>query len=441
MRKVLFVVYDNPIDPLGIMYLIGASKNEAIFDVLFVKDVNDKKVKEVNVSSYDIIAFSTITGTHQIHNDIARYFKQQSNVVTIMGGPHPTFFPKEALELDSIDYICIGEGISAFNKFLKGQKTGNIIKNYNEYSGILEPSVDLNTISLSREEVYRVDNRDKNPIRNFMGIWGCPFDCSYCYSKSYSKLYPIKERIRFKSPQKFIEEIEECVNKYETKFIYIQDDTFIINRKWLFEVTDLIKQKIDLPYHCHIRCDLMNDEIAKQLKNTGCYSVTFAIENASEEYRRKYLNRRMTNEQILYTSNLLHKYDIKFRIENMVGLPDNNLKDNLETMKINYKCRPTIGWASLFQPFPNTPLGNVCKDLNVWNGNIDTINSSFFDTTTLKISNHKEVERLQKIFSLCVGNSIWKFLAPLLIRLPLDRWYRKLYTEFKIKKYNELYSY
>lgn len=441
MKNVLLVVNDNPIDPLGIMYLIGNVK--ANFDVLFVNNINDERIYKTDIKKYDVVGFSTITGSHKFHQTLAAYFKNiKKELITIMGGSHPTFFPKEALALYDIDYICIGEGIVAFDKFLNGESSKNIINRYEDYTGVLEPAVDINKIIIDRKTVYNVDGRDKNPIRNFMGTWGCPFNCSYCFNKSYDKLYDHQKtaRVKYKNPFLFVKEIEDCVREYNTKFLYIQDDTFIINKKWFNDVTGLIKTQIDLPYHCHVRCDLMNEKIVKRLKETGCKSVTFAIENASYEYREEILNRKMTEEQILYTAALLHKYEILFRIENMVGLPINDLNDNIETMKINSKCKPTIGWASLFQPFPNTKLGNICKEYNYWNGDIDTINSSFFDESPLNINNKKEIERLQKIFSLAVDNKIIYWLTPLLIRLPFDNLYKKLYLKFKNKKYDELYS-
>jgi anaerobic magnesium-protoporphyrin IX monomethyl ester cyclase len=446
-KNILFILNDNPIDPLGVMYLIR--NIDANSEVVFVKDQYDKRLDLINIFRYHILAFSTITGSHNIHNEIAKRFKEghsdypaYPDLITIMGGPHPTFFPKEALNLSHMDYICIGEGITAFKNFIDEKYTRNIINDYSQYTGILDPIVDVNKIETDRKVIYKVDNRGYNPIKNFMGSFGCPFNCSYCYNISYDKLYDHQKikRVRYVDPNIFIREIKECINNYPTKFIYIQDDTFIVNREWFNEVTDLIKREINLPYHCHIRSDILTEEIVKKLRDTGCASVTFAIEDANEDYRKKYLNRKITNEKILYTSKLLHEYDIKFRIENMVGLPFNNLKNNLKTLNINYKCHPTIGWASLFQPFPNTVLGDLCKKENIWDGNIDNISSGFFDKSPLKIENKNEIERLQRLFSLGVDNYIMKLLMPFLIKLPLNNFYEKIYTKFKIKKYNELYK-
>ena len=419
--NILFVLNDNPIDPLGVMYLIGNVK--ANFDVVFIKGLDDNRLKEVNINKYKILAFSTITGSHLLHNDIAGYFKRKNkDIITIMGGPHPTFFPKESLELSYIDYICIGEGIISLNKFINNAPTKNIIDDIKKFDGELEPIVDIDQLKINRDVIYNKDNRGNNPIKNFMGTFNCPYSCSYCFNQSYYSLYKYQniKRVRYVDPNIFIKQIKECVDSYPTKFIYIQDDTFILNKRWFDKVTHLIKEKINLPYHCHIRCDLVTEDIINKLKMTGCHSITFAIENSNQLYRSKYLNRNMTNDKILYTAKLLHKYGIEFRIENMVGLPFNSIDDNLKTMELNAQCKPTIGWASLFQPFPNTELGHLCIKEKLWDGNIDNIKPGFFDTSPLNINNKKQIERLQKLFSLGVNNQIYKLLIPILIHMPFD---------------------
>lgn len=433
---------DNPIDPLGVMYLIGSLQNIEV-DILFVTSENDDRLQTKNYNDYNYVGFSTITGSHNIHNNIAKFVKLKNpNIIAIMGGPHPTFFPQNALQLSDIDYICIGEGTVALNNFVNGFPTKNIINNYNDFNGNLDPLDDIDKLIADRSVIYNNGNRGNNPIKNFMGSFGCAFNCAYCYSLSYYNLYKSQscKKVNFKNPENLVNEIQECVKNYPTKFIYIQDDTFIVNKNWFYTVTNLIHSKINLPYHCHIRCDITSDEIVKQLKITGCKSVTFAVENGDYDYRKTILNRNMTDDQILNCSKLLHKYDIKFRIENMVGLPGNNLNNNLKTLELNYKCKPTIGWASLFQPFPNTRLGNYCKDLGIWNGDIDSINPSFFDKSALKLENKFEIENLQKLFSLAINYKVINKIIKFLIKLPLGKFYKYLYVKFKNKQYSKLYS-
>ena len=220
----------------------------------------------------------------------------------------------------------------------------------------------------------------------------------------------------------------------------MQDDTFIVNRQWFETIVRRIKKDIQIPYHCHVRCDLMNEDVAKLLKETGCRSVTFAAESGNQEYREKYLNRRMSNEQIIYTASLLHKYGIKFRIENMVGLPKSSLAHDFQTLALNVACKPTIGWASLYQPYPNTQLGKLCESEGIWSGDTASINPSFFDTSPLNIPDKKKIENLQKIFSLLVRYPFLIPIAKLTLKYKFGDSLNWIYKHIKQSEYQELYG-
>lgn len=435
------VCYNNPIDPLGVMLLFSNINYD--FDILFLNSATDKRLLEVNYNKYNIVGFSTTTGFHLEHNKIAQFFKQKTNnkITTIMGGPHATFFPIETLSLDSIDYISVGESFKSLDDFINNKTTNNIFKKGDIFVNRLDPLVDINKLKApNRSIVYSKSGRGNNKIRNFMGTLGCVYDCSYCFNCSFAKLYKHQPRLRFRNPELFVEEMEQCAREYPTDLLYIQDDTFILKLEWFSEVVKKIKKQVNLPYHCHIRCDLVTEDIIKLLKETGCYSVTFAVESADEQYRETFLNRRMSNEKILYVCDLLYKYNIKFRIENMIGLPHGSLQMDLDTMKFNAKCKPTVGWASLYQPYPNTKLGQLCLKDKIWDGNIDSINPTFFDESPLTIPNKMEIENLQKLFPLMVNYTLLRLLGKILIKLKFSCFYTWLYKIVKRFQYKKLYN-
>ena len=62
------------------------------------------KIKDV-----DVLAFSTMTGMHQWAIKIASEIKKEKDILTVFGGPHPTYFP-EVIESSAVDVICLGEG-------------------------------------------------------------------------------------------------------------------------------------------------------------------------------------------------------------------------------------------------------------------------------------------------------------------------------------------
>ncbi|MEM3067957.1 MAG: hypothetical protein QXX91_04860, partial [Thermoplasmata archaeon] len=66
-----------------------------------------------------------------------------------------------------------------------------------------------------------------------------------------------------------IEEIDMIQQKKRIRYIDFHDDTFILNRKWLFEFLDAYANKFSIPFTCNIRADLISLDIAKALKASG----------------------------------------------------------------------------------------------------------------------------------------------------------------------------
>ena len=434
--NIRLIANNNPIDPLGIMSLVSNTK--ADFDIKFIPG----EAYDQDIKSYDIVGFSTITGSHLYHNEIAGQLKKiNPSIKTIMGGPHPTFFPQPALNLEWIDYICIGEGIQAFNKWIHGIPTKNIIGKGQTFTGQLDPLVNLNLFNPpDRKLIYRDKIRANNPIKDFMGAFGCPYNCSYCFNHSYAKLYSGQPRLRYIDPDKYIYEIDECKHAFGMKLISLQEDTPIFNQEWFWAMTSELKKRIDIPYHCNVRCDLVNEPMVKHMKETGCTCVTFAIENGDYEYRKKYLHRTMSDEIIIRCADLFHKYGIKVRTQNILGLPGQDLSGDLKTLSLNVKCRPVMAWASLFQPFPNTDLSQKAIDLGEWSGSVDSIAQGYFNHSPLKLKDKEKRERLQKLFMIACNSRILRALLKILLYLPLPEAYSVLYSHYKNKKYKQFYG-
>ena len=99
-----------------------------------------------------------------------------------------------------------------------------------------------------------------------------------------------------------------------------------------------------------------------------------------------------------------------------------DLKKDIETLDLNIKCRPTLAWSSIFQPYPGTELGALFPNISV-----DSISDNFYDDTVLNISQRKQRLRLQKLFGL-ISHFPWlRFFLPVLLNLKLDKLYKKLW--------------
>jgi len=231
-------------------------------------------------------------------------------------------------------------------------------------------------------------------------------------------------------------EVDE-LKSYPLKLIFFQDDLFpIYDKEWINEFCNRYYE-FQIPFHIQIRVEFVTEDVVKQLKAVGLHSATFAIESGNPDIRRNMLNRKMTDKQILDAANIFHQYGINFRTENMIGIPTENYEDVLSTLDLNIQCNPTIAWASLFQPYPGTKLGDYCKENNLVEGDFDSFDTSFFNTFRLKSRYVKAFQRIQKLFALLVKYPKLKYLLPILIRLPLDNIYYRFYKYYKKHLYNK----
>jgi len=408
--KFLFISKPMKYEFLGIMYISRILKDNGIE----VKcHTIGQDLKEALNWQPDFVGCSIMTGSQGIYLDYLKMLKKKINFTSVLGGPHPTYFP-EVINEDCVDYICRGEGEKAILKILQKPKE----------RVILEPLIeDLDTIPfLDRELLYREKHHYNNPIKHFIASRGCPYDCPYCYNSANIKLYKGQKWVRFRSPENIIAEIKEVTNKYPTKFVYLQDDTFIMDKEWVLKFCELYKKDIKMPFHCIVRLDLLDNEIAFNLKQAGCICVRCAIESGNDYVRENILRRRMTRKQIKIGTKLLHKHNIAFVSQNMLGLPQVGLKEDIETLDLNIECRPTLAWSSIFQPYPGTELGNMFPEISV-----DDINENFYDNSILDISEKKKRLRLQKLFGLICHFPILRTFLPLLLDLELDGFYKKLW--------------
>lgn len=448
--KILFITKDFLIEPLGTLYLSSALKKAGHETDILKADIENVREK-FETFSPDIVAYSITTGQHKLFADFNLKLKKRKNFVSVFGGPHPTFF-NEFINEPGVDIICIGEGEQAMvdlaNNIEQGKNITKIpnlwIKNKDKIiKNSVRPLVaDLDSLEFpDRELIYDKYIKSYNhPVKNFMWSRGCPYNCPYCFNHSLKKIYKNKgQYLRFRSLDNLLEEILFVKQQYPLEMVYIQDDTFAFQEDQVKEFSQKYPKLINLPFHCHLRANLVNKKIIKLLKKAGCYGVSFGIEAGNDFLRNQILNRNMTKEEIINAARIIKQAGIKFRTFNILGLPQGSLKADLETLKLNIDCKPDLGWACIYQPYPRTELGDLSASMGIYNGDIDEISETFFEESVLDIKNKKQINNLQKLFSLAVSYPFLLPLVKILINMPPNILFKKVYSFWKQRLSKKIY--
>jgi len=424
MAKVAFI-QRNLNENLGVMYISACLKAAGHETVCFI-DAEEKDLDEaVMAYSPDIIAFTVFSGMHLWSINTARRLKSQSNFV-IFGGPHATFFP-DVIREECVDAICVGEGeyamVELANNFPDLERISKIrnlhvkLKGRIDKNKLRELITDLDELPQpDREIFYRYKSLRDNPRKTVIGTRGCPYNCTFCFNSSYRSLYVGKGGyVRHRTSHNIIEEILQIQSRYTLKSVFFQDDTFILDKKWLLDLLSEYKKKVHIPFTCLIRADLVSEEIVSALKEAGCVCVHFGIESGNEGIRNKLLKKNIKDEQIIETARLLRRYNIRFKTYNIIRLPYETIDNAFETVEMNQRIGVDYPWVSMLVPYPKTELTEymidnklLCEDYNV-----DDLAVSFF---TIKKPTRDDWPfiNLQRLFFYAVKIPI---LCPLIRRL------------------------
>lgn len=337
--------------------------------------LKDILISEVIDSEPDLVAFSAVTDQYRWALDFAKDIKEKrEDLPVIFGGIHPTSVPDIVIKNPEVDIVCVGEGEEAFLELVNSlddykkkrnltiknlwfKKDGQIYKN---------PVRDLN------QELDRLPFPDKDLFYdklpafklqyNLLTGRGCPYRCSYCCNNFLYKTYKDRGRyLRRRGVANVIEELRSAKQKYKFPLVFIRDEVFIYDIKWLREFAKEYRKEINIPFKCFAHPSVSSAEVVYELKEAGCIYVSMGIQSANEQSRKSVLFRTDTNAQIESAMALFHKAGIKVNIDHIAGIPGEGEKEMAEAAGFYSKIRPdvvTYFWLTLY---PRTEMVDIFK--------------------------------------------------------------------------------
>jgi len=417
--RILFVTKGIGLtEPLGLMYLSRALKDAGHITHLIQADRVKKPDDLADKFSPHILAYSVTTGLHNFYLELNRRLRKRlPQTISLFGGPHPTFFP-EMIDEEGVDIICRGEGEASLVE-LAGQlsKGGSIrhipnlwVKEGNKiYRNPPRPLVtELDTIPHpDRELVYAQDRwLAEYPIKHFLNTRGCPYDCAYCFNHALEEVYRESgggsRLVRFRGVDDIISEVTEVASRWPLQLVRFVSDIFVFSLGWLSEFAHKFPSRVGLPFSCNVRANLVTDQTARLLKEAGCVSVLIGVESGDEEMRNRVLGRGMSTRTIIKAAEHLHRYHIAIYSQNILGLPGETFKGALSTMRLNSRIKAEFAWASIFQPYPRTRLGEYAVKHGFYHGRYDDLKISYHSRSALTFprkSDKRRIEALHRLFS------------------------------------------
>jgi len=400
--------------PMGLITIASfvREKNENLDIKIYDANVGENLsieniISEIEKFNPNILGLTAMTNNISSALEISEETKKKiPNIKIVLGGVHATLAPKEVLKNKSVDFIIIGEGEEAFNELLKninnpekfseiknlGYKKNNELF-INEKRDLIR---DLDVVPMPAYDLiemknYRSPYGQSSAFVSMLRSRGCPFRCIYCgVQNMFGRIY------RVQSPEKTIEEIKYLQDKFNIEEIGFKDSEFIINKKNVSDLCDLIIEKnIKFDWTCNARVDCGDYELFKKMKNAGCHTISFGAESG-DQHILDILKKDITIEQIERAIGYAKKAGIKISVNFIIGSPYETAKTIQKTIDLAIKLNPDYVFFSFATPFPGTELRSMAEENN-WIINPDNVAGNYMELVmnATNLSND-ELERFMK---------------------------------------------
>jgi len=334
-----------------------------------IKDVKKFKPNLIVVDSN----FSSLS------NDInvTKSLKEHTGATTVLVGPPASQFLEQILKNGGVDVVAkfeydftlreIAEAIEKGNGFkeIKGisyKENGKIVHNPNREFTTSEDLDNMPFVS----KVYKkhLNIRDYflsqslyPEVQIFAGR-GCPHRCTFCS-------WPVTlmgRKYRARSAENIADEFEWIKeNLPEVKEIFIEDDTFTINKKLVRQFCEEIKKrKIDITWSCNARADL-DYETMKKMKETGCRLLIVGYESGSDEILKN-IKKGITTEQMKNFTEEAKRAGLMIHGDFIIGLPGETKETADKTLKFIKELKPNILQVAIASPIPGTEFYDYVKE-------------------------------------------------------------------------------
>ncbi|MGZ7096269.1 MAG: B12-binding domain-containing radical SAM protein [Methanobacterium sp.] len=453
------------IPPLNLMYLASALEKESVSVKIIDDDLyqlGHEKIASL-VSKIDplVVGITATTATIKI---ALNYIKEAKsllpNILTVIGGPHPTFMPVETLkEEDSLDTVVMGEGeetiVDVVTNFEK-----NGLNYLSEVRGISYRDDDKIRQNLPRPLIKNLDEipfparhlipfkeykTSKNQAGGIITSRGCVFSCNYCSSSLI-----MGKKYRSRSPGNVVDELEELTEKYNIREIAFLDDIFMLNKRRARAIAEEIHDRnIDLSFVTSSRVDTVERDLLKCLKDVGMSTLYCGVESGSQRVL-DLMGKGITLKHAEDAIKAAKDVDVDVMGSFILGYPGETSEEMDQTIDFAIKLDPDYSQFSILTPFPGTPLYYELKEkglLETEDWNKYTVLDSVIKYDKIGLSSKLVERKLAKsylkfylrpkylikhrsMFKLLIGTLFRSYFLPKLKGGTPDVWYNSLREEY-----------
>ncbi len=389
--------YPSVWEPTNLMYVSSFIKERykgdlsvQILDGYF--DSDDDIIKRVSDS--DFVGFSGTTPQVSHIKHLSHLVKSTyPEIKTVAGGYGPSLQPQKFLNDLSIDYLVVGEGEQSMLDIINENVTGKMVSNPPIADVDTIPNPDRDSIDLNRY-IAIAEQEERRRVTSIMTERGCAFGCTFCAEGEFGTIwrkadlkngevqYERAVRVRGRNPILVVEEMIEVRDRFRINFFKMNDAETNPSRAHFINICkEMVKQNLEVPWGCNMRCDKVDDEMCEWAVKANCEEFWMGLESGSPEIHR-HINKGTTVDMIRRAFKVSRKYGIKRRTYALLGTPPESYETIKQTEALIDEACPEIIGFSILAPYPGTAYWKPEFDEMDWS-NIDEFSNTIWGSEYL----------------------------------------------------------
>jgi anaerobic magnesium-protoporphyrin IX monomethyl ester cyclase len=296
-------------------------------------------------------------------------------IVTLIGGPFPTFKHEELLAggLGPVDIVVRGEPEETLTELLSVLASGGALEGVKGIAFKRDGAMvttplrdhvpDIDTLKAAWHlldwPLYGYKVEPKGRMAAVLTSRGCMMGCSFCSHRAFWRA-----DWRARDPRKVVEEFRLLVDTYKVEFITLIDPYPTKDRARWEELLDrLIEARLGVGLLMETRVeDIIRDEdILPKYKAAGMFHVYLGAEGSTEEQLVS-LNKGTSVDMNKRAIDMVRKYDIVTEASFMIGHVTETPRSIDRTIEVAIRMNPDIAVFPVLTPMPFTPLYEQLKD-------------------------------------------------------------------------------
>lgn len=334
-------------------------------------------IAAVRAAAPDLVGFSVNSHYARRLAGWVDWTREAVDVPIAVGGVHATVAPGEIAASADVDFICVGEGDEALPELCTTLARGGDstqVANFWVRTGAgwtVNPPrpvvADLDTLPDPDYGLFGVGGlyNVRRGYFPFLMSRGCAFRCTYCCCDVLRQRSAADGHYwRFSSPESAVAQLRRLLDLHPASIDAVQavDTILFPNKAWLRRFAPAYRETIGLPLNANLRADMVDEEVVDLLVQCGCKTARLGVESGDPWMTSEVLDRRLGIDDIRRAFHLLERAGIERWAYSMVGLPHENLRRALSTLRLNGEIGPDLAIPFIFYPYPGTRLHEVSRE-------------------------------------------------------------------------------